>query len=519
MDGGDDQCTARTAVTPQSRSRRRPGRVKLRVLSGSRAGTEYVVDRTRVRVGRSRTADVTIDDDSVSGLHFDLRLTPRGIEVVDLGSTNGTSLFDRQIGRAVILPGDTIAAGSCKIQLVGVDDIDVDELDELRDDGLVGASDVMRELFATTDKLSGTRLSVLVCGETGTGKDLIARALHRRSARGGGPFVVLDCAALSSPLADSIIYGHVQGAFTDAGEDRPGAFEQADGGTLLLDEIGELSLALQGKLLGALSRGEVTRVGDHRARTVDVRVVATTHRDLREMIQRGAFREDLYFRLAQAVLEVPPLRERGDDVERIARVFLTRMEERDGVRRRLAPEALALLREHRWSGNVRELSNALDRGAALSDDGTIRPDDLALDLHERVPRSTSLHMLVGLVGLDSYSAIHDAIDRVLLPKKLEQAGSLRKTAEMLGISRWEPGRRAGARVGSRRHWSGSGSSRASRSGGRWPECSPGSQDYPSTTRGQPEHPLSPSASVRSPSAAAYSAARIRILDRILRLPC
>lgn len=428
----DEQRTARTIATPRPRSRRRPGRIKLRVSTGPRAGTEYVTDRKRIRVGRSRTADVTIDDESVSGLHLDLRVTPRGVEVIDLGSTNGTSLFGRQIGRAFILPGDSILAGTCEIQLLGIDDIDVDELDELRHDGLLGTSDVMRELFATIDKLSDTRLSVLLTGETGTGKDLVSQALHRRSSRRNGPFVVLDCAALSSTLAESILYGHVKGVSTDALEDRPGVFEQANGGTLILDRVEEIPVTLQVKLLGVSSQGEVTRIGAHRSCQVDVRVVAATHRDLRAMVQRGTFREDLYFRLAQAVLEVPPLRERGDDVERIARELLDRIVARDGMPRTFAPEALALLRRHAWPGNVRELSNAIDRAAALCDDGVIWPDDFGLDRVGPAPKGVQLD---DLMKSKSYAAIHEAVDRILLPTALEQGGSLRKAADMLGIGR------------------------------------------------------------------------------------
>jgi DNA-binding NtrC family response regulator len=416
MDGQDDQRTARTVATPRPRSRRRPGRIKLRVLSGPQAGVEYATDRKRIRIGRSRTADLTIDDESVSGLHLDLRLTPRGVEVIDLESTNGTTLFGRQIGRACILPGDSIVAGTCGIQLLGVDDIDVDELDELRHDA----------------KLSDTRLSVLVTGETGTGKELVSLALHRRSSRRHAPFVVLDCSALSSPLAESILHGHVKGVFADALAHRAGVFEQANGGTLLLDRVGEIPLALQVRLLEVLSRGQVTRIGAHRSRPVDVRVVAATHQDLRAMVQRGTFREDLYFRLAQVVLDVPPLRERGDDIERIARVFLDRIVARNGRPRTFAPEALALLRRHPWPGNVRELSNAIDRAAALCDDGVIQPDDFGLD---RVGPAHKGVQLEDLVRSRSYAAIHEAVDRFVLPRALEQAGSLRKAAAMLGIGR------------------------------------------------------------------------------------
>jgi transcriptional regulator with AAA-type ATPase domain len=432
MGGDEKEGTDRTVSgSAAHHSRRRPRRIKLRVLNGPQAGAEYALDRKHVRVGRSRTADVTIEDESVSGQHFDLRITAEGIEVTDLGSTNGTSLFGRRIRSVFILPGDVVLAGACSIQLVGVDEIAVDEVDELRDDGLVGGSEVMREIFATIDKLGNTPLSVLVTGEMGTGKSLVAQAIHRRSSRRGRPFVVLDGAALTTALADPLLYGCAKGANPDADEDRPGVFEQADGGTVFIDEIGEIPRSHQLKILRVISRGEVIRVGEHRPRPVSMRVLASTVRDLRSMIQLGAFREDLYFRLAQSVVELPPLRERGDDVEHLARVFLERLKSRDGVPRALAPDTLAALRCHPWPGNVRELAIVMERAAALCEGGVIQPNHLALD-RGAGPRDVRL---AEVMRAGSYVAMHLEFDRLILPRILEEAGSLRQAAKVLRIGR------------------------------------------------------------------------------------
>src|SRR5262245_22427199 len=231
-------------------------------------------------------------------------------------------------------------------------------------DSMIGESDSMRALFATIERVAPTDLTVLVLGETGTGKELVARSLHRRSGRGEGPFVALNCAALPATLVESELFGFERGSFTGAVAARAGHVEQAHHGTLFLDEIAEMPLGAQAKLLRVVQEKRVQRIGAARDRAVDVRIVAATHQDLAALVESRAFRRDLYHRLDEVQIHLPPLRDRGDDVERIAAAVLARIG-RDLERPlRLAAAAGAALRAHDWPGNVRELENALRRAAA-----------------------------------------------------------------------------------------------------------------------------------------------------------
>ena len=238
-----------------------------------------------------------------------------------------------------------------------------DEVQRLAAAGqLLGESAPMRELRAIIARVAPSAATVLVTGETGTGKELVARALHALSPRSQGPFAALNCSALQDSLLESELFGHERGAFTGAVRDRPGVFEAADGGTLLLDEIGDMALPAQARLLRVLAESQVTRLGSTTPRVVDVRVVAATHRDLEAMVREGRFREDLYYRLAVGLVRVPPLRERGDDVPLLATRFLARFASEGGrPGLHLSPEAVAALRSHDWPGNVRELENLVER--------------------------------------------------------------------------------------------------------------------------------------------------------------
>jgi two-component system, NtrC family, response regulator GlrR len=234
---------------------------------------------------------------------------------------------------------------------------------------LRGRSETMQRLFALLDRVAGVDASVLVLGESGTGKELIAEALHQRGRRATRPFVVVDCGALPATLIESELFGHERGAFTGAVHARAGAFELARGGTLFLDEIGDLDLALQSRLLRAIEARQVKRLGADRYQPVDVRVVAATHRDLHAMVSTGEFRGDLYHRLSVIELRVPPLRERPDDIELLARLFADQLVEREPAARRdaLTPAMLEALRARAWPGNVRELRNHVERLVLFAD--------------------------------------------------------------------------------------------------------------------------------------------------------
>jgi DNA-binding NtrC family response regulator len=429
---GDTEKTQTIRRHRQRRRVRRPGRIKLRVLDGPQASTEAVVDRVRVRVGRSRAADVVIDHPSLSGLHFELRLTRHGVELFDLASKNGTAVLGHRVFHALVHVGDVIVAGDCRVELVDTQDVSVEQCLEAREDGLLGVSDAMRETFALIDRAATSGLSVLLGGETGTGKELVARALHRHSDRPSGPFVVLDCSALPSALAEAAILGHGKGAFTGAESERLGAFEAAAGGTLFLDEIGELPLDIQAKLLRALDRHEVTRIGEHFPRRVDVRVVAATHRDLPRMVEAGFFREDLYHRVAGMTLELPSLRDRGpEEIEYLAKCFLAVVNAKQHKRLEWSAGALAALRGHVWPGNVRELLNVTNRAAALCAGPVIERSDLRLRPH--LSWDLGIERIVEHGG---YDELHDEIDRRLIAKSLEDCGgSVSEAARRLGIGR------------------------------------------------------------------------------------
>jgi len=254
---------------------------------------------------------------------------------------------------------------------------------------LLGAGPSMREVYRRIEKVSPTDVTVLIQGETGTGKELVAREIHQRSTRSAGPFVAVNCAAIPEGLLESELFGHVKGAFTGAVASRPGRFQAAAGGTLFLDEIGEMSPSLQVKLLRAIQERSVQRVGEARPEPVDIRVVAATNRNLEEDVRSGRFREDLYYRLNVVAIGLPPLRERGEDVTVLARWFLQRYAaEFDSLARGFAPGAVAAIRKHRWPGNIRELENRVKKAAVLADGPLVTADDLDLrqeELEHTVP--------------------------------------------------------------------------------------------------------------------------------------
>src|SRR4051812_29691346 len=254
-----------------------------------------------------------------------------------------------------------------------------ERIEQIRFGEILGSSPRMQEVFRKVQKVAGTDISVLVTGETGTGKELIARELHNRSPRAKQPFITINCGAIPENLLESELFGHVRGAFTGAVSNKTGRFQAADRGTLFLDEIGEMPLALQVKILRALQERVVVRVGDTNAESVDIRILAATNRDLDAEIKAGRFREDLYYRLNVVNLHLPPLRDRGDDIVVLARYMVGRYApEYGGTVRGLTPNAIAAIKRHRWSGNIRELENRIKKAVVLSDKALLGPEDLDL---------------------------------------------------------------------------------------------------------------------------------------------
>jgi two-component system, NtrC family, response regulator AtoC len=299
---------------------------------------------------------------------------------------------------------------------------------------VVAESAAMKEVLRLTQKVAPAKTTVLISGESGTGKELIARALHEMSPRAERPFVAVNCGAIPENLIESELFGHAKGAFTGAAAAKRGLFEEADGGTLLLDEIGDLPLHLQASLLRVLQEGEVRRVGDARTIRVDVRVLAATNRDLAQAVAAGSFREDLFYRLNVVLLRLPPLRERTDEIEALARRFLARHASRLGVQPKpLSAEALRLLFAWRWPGNVRELENALERALVLSEGEEIGPDALPDELRSaRAPAGPPPPPEEGDL---SVKKAQRALEAELIRKALERTGGNRtRAAELLELS-------------------------------------------------------------------------------------
>jgi len=303
---------------------------------------------------------------------------------------------------------------------------------------MIGASPAMQAVYDQLAKVAPTEATVLITGETGTGKEVVAAALHALGARAGGPFCSLNCGAISPNLVESELFGHERGSFTGALRRHEGVFERARGGTLFLDEITEMSPELQVKLLRALESREILRIGAERSTAVDVRVVAATNRDPHAAVAEGRLREDLLYRLLVFPIALPPLRERGEDVQILAEHFLARLNAAAGARKSLSPAAVERLRSHDWPGNVRELENTIERAFILSDD-EIGPDDLALRAATAgasagaSPSALPPTSPDGSLGIRVGMPIHEAQRRLTLAT-LAHFGEKKKTAEVLGIS-------------------------------------------------------------------------------------
>ena len=424
-------------------------RVMLRVKTGPDKGSQITVARSRITVGRSAVNDLVLTDTSISGTHAEIVLGESGIQLHDLDSTNGTWVNAIRIASCYLEPGSVIKVGKTEIELLSADEVQVPISGQDHYGALYGRSPAMREVFAVLERVAPTEMSVLIGGQTGSGKELVARALHDESNRQEGPFVVLDCGSLPRELAEAAILGHKKGAFTGAVSDRAGCFEEASGGTLFLDEIGELPLDLQPKLLRVLDRREVQRIGESQVRKVDVRVVAATHRDLRMMVGQSQFREDLYFRLSVMQVDLPPLRERGDDVLMLGEKFLeefVRMMGGTVPKPQLSDAAKDALLAETYPGNVRQLKNMIQRAAHLCRGGLIEPSDLHLGRREE-PRSVATRKDDGETGFDpaqferpfkeAKQSIVDAFERAYFGRLLEKTdNNLSRAAAEAGITRY-----------------------------------------------------------------------------------
>ncbi|HLL81741.1 MAG TPA: sigma 54-interacting transcriptional regulator, partial [Longimicrobium sp.] len=336
--------------------------VIVEAIEGPAKGTRIKLSAGTVSVGAHEGCDLVLSADSaVSRQHLSVELMAGGVRVRDLGSRNGTTYLGAKIEEARVPVGGSVRVGRTVLRFTPVTQpAPVSVREQLH--YLIGRSLGMQRLFALLEKLGPQESTVLIRGETGSGKDAVARTLHALSPRAQGPFVVFDCGAVNANLIESELFGHAKGAYTGADRTRAGAIESAHGGTLFLDEIGELPLELQPKLLRVLEAREFRRVGEDVPRKANVRVVSATHRDLEAFASAGKFRSDLYYRLAVAILEVPPLRNRPEDIPLLAAHFAKQC---TGVDVQLAPATLAALQCDPWPGNVRELRNAVERAVTL----------------------------------------------------------------------------------------------------------------------------------------------------------
>jgi DNA-binding NtrC family response regulator len=340
-------------------------RFRLRVEAGPDAGREVASRDASIVIGSEAGAQLKLDDGAVSRFHCELVADAGRVRVRDLGSRNGTTVDGVAVVDGFLHPGAVLGVGRDQIRFEATPDhVRIALSPHPRFGTMVGTSTAIRAAFAILERAAASDATVLLTGETGTGKEAAAESLHAASARRDGPFIVVDCGSIPPSLLEAELFGHDKGAFTGAASERMGAFEAASGGTIFLDEIGELAIDLQPKLLRALERREVKRLGSNHYRPVDVRVVAATHRDLRAEINARAFRSDLYYRLAVVELRLPPLRDRLDDLPLIARDLLAAAPAAR-LAELTAPAFVAHLASHRWPGNVRELRNYLDRCLAL----------------------------------------------------------------------------------------------------------------------------------------------------------
>ena len=347
-----------------------PRRFVVEVLSGPDQGRRAVRDTLPISIGSAADVDLRLSDRYVSRRHCRILEAENGSYLLfDEASRNGTFVNGVKVFQVAFEPGTEMQLGRTRVRFGFEEEADAEASARLEPFGeLVGASHAMQVAFAALRRMAPTTLTCLLMGETGTGKELAARGIHAQSGRAAGPFIVIDCGAVSEALIEDKLFGHERGAFTGALKDAEGAFQGANGGTIFLDEVGELPLALQPKLLRVLERREIIRLGTHKATAVDVRVIAATHRDLPSLAAEGGFRQDLYYRLAEASMWLPPLRTRMEDIDFLARHLLDRA---GGPPVVLLPDALAALKQHSWPGNVRELRNVLRRAAAMARAGSI----------------------------------------------------------------------------------------------------------------------------------------------------
>ncbi len=410
------------------------------VTEGPDKGRKVDIDRQRVSIGRSSGCDLILDDPSVSYQHAEIVVDESGHLLRDTHSTNGIFMMGHRIRSVFLRPGSSFQVGNNLLVFEPSQDVVSVPL-SLRDrfGHALGHSIKMREMFAVLERSATSDLPILIHGETGTGKDLLASAIHSYSLRKNRPLVVMDCGAVPPNLIEDVLFGHEKGAFTGAEGARDGMFQQADGGTLLLDEVGELRLDLQPKLLRVLESGEVQKIGSIRTTPIDVRIISATHRDLWSLVDDGLFRQDLLFRLSVVEIEVPPLRERADDIPMLVKNFLEKHNERRASVGKppieIEEDAMAFLQAHPWPGNVRELKNVVERTAHMLEGDMIHRRDILLDMYGSKTRTT-LPIDTSIPYKDAKARIVEQFERQYLIHLIqEENGNLSAASRKADIAR------------------------------------------------------------------------------------
>lgn len=394
-------------------------RAVLRITEGPGKGTSIEVT-AGLTIGSRPDSGLRLDDPTVSRKHAEISRTAEGFLLQDLGSTNGTFLNGVRIDRAYLRNGAVVTVGETSMVFGGSEDSIMKAQAPSAFGQMVAVSEPMLKAFALLEGLAASNITVLIEGETGTGKELAARAVHDRSPRVNLPFVIFDCSTVPGQLMESELFGHAKGAFTGASEARPGAVEEAEGGTLFLDEIGELPPDLQPKLLRLLDLKEYKRVGTAERKTADVRFVAATNVDLESQVSKDLFRRDLYFRISAAKVKLLPLRERPKDIPVLARHFIDTLNREQGRTLTLKKDALGALSKHAWPGNIREMKNLLETAAALCEGDAITAKNLPFQSAAAAASGDG-----SLAGAEE-AAIKEALEKA--------DGNRRKAARMLGIA-------------------------------------------------------------------------------------
>jgi transcriptional regulator with PAS, ATPase and Fis domain len=406
--------------------------VEIKVVAGPDRGLSARLAPGGMRIGTAPGSQLRLKDRTVSRLHCEIRVASGAVRIVDSGSTNGTFVDDVRILAAELRAGATVRVGETVLNVATAQEPCSVELSARHRFGeAIGASTDMRRLYSILEKVAPTDSSVLIQGETGTGKELVARAIHDASPRAKHPFVVVDCGSIAENLIESELFGHVRGAFSGAVNDRRGLFEEANGGTLFLDEIGELPPSLQPRLLRVIEALEVRRVGSNTSRRVDVRVVAATNRPLAQSVNDGTFREDLYYRLAVVEIQLPPLRARREDIPLLAEHFYKRYA---GDKEQLPPELLSSITSRAWPGNVRELRNFIERSVSLgySSMGVAPSPRSAEPLKEGVEALVPVHLPLK----DARAAWTEQFELLYVKALLAKTvGNVTRAAELAGINR------------------------------------------------------------------------------------